>query len=265
MCSFQARDDIANVITEDIDINQQPPLVLYTNPRICIILQIVHRNMTSTDVDFIIEFVPFEEPARIGTLVNAQLDFYAVTGELGIIIDKNGARLSSEMFCLNGMVVRQIIDVEDELIHTNNSLPCYSLIVIGFLQFPVPATFIQKGRQTVEIRMVPMSKLPWKVTNSENVVKYTLENDHPWIEQTSNNTAFVVEYRVEDEKLMIEFHEVAIHGITTAAQLLDAHKLIQPDDGWTLFTDKHGQELLPGCIIEVGDTIVTIGIILTTL
>ena len=47
----------------------------------------------------------------------------------------------------------------------------------------------------------------------------------------------------------------AVHGITTAAQLLDAHKLIQPDDGWTLFTDKHGLELLPGCIIEVGDTI----------
>ena len=255
LCSFQARDDIANLITEEVDINQQPPLVLYTNPRIGIILQIVHRKLTSIDVDFIIEYVPFVEPARIGTLVNAQLDFYAVTGELGIIIDKHCAHLSSEMSCINGMVVRQIIYVDDALAPTNNSQPCFSLIVIGFLQFPVPATFIQKGCQLVDIRKTPMSQLPWNVTNSENVVKYTLQNDHQWNAQTSNNTAFVVEYRVEEEKLMIEFHEFAVHGITTAAQLLDAHKLIQPDDGWTLFTDKHGQELLPVCIIEVGDTI----------
>ena len=264
LCSFQARDDIANLITEEVDINQQPPLVLYTNPRIGIILQIVHQKMTSIDVDFIIEFVPFVDPARIGTLVNAQLDFYSVTGKLGTIIDKHGAPLSSEMFCLNGMVVRQIIFVDDEMVQANNSQPCYSSIVIGFLQFPVPATFIQKDRQMVDIRTIPMSKLPWNVTNSENVVKYTLQNDHPWNAQTANNTAFVVEYRVEEETLMIEFHEVAVHGITTAAQLLEAHQSMQPDDGWTLFTDKHGQELLPGCIVVVGDTIGIIDNIVTT-
>ena len=28
LCTFQARDDIANLITEDVDINQQPPLVI---------------------------------------------------------------------------------------------------------------------------------------------------------------------------------------------------------------------------------------------
>ena len=255
VCSFHARDDLANLIIEEIGINQQPPLVLYTNPRVGIILQVIHRNMTSNDVDFIIEYVPFVEPARIGTLVNAQLDFYEVTGELGLVMDKHGTHLSSEMLCPNGLIVRQIIYVDDESLHSQLNSPCHSLIVIGCLQFPVPANFVQKGRQLVEIRTVPMSKLPWKVTCSENVVKYTLENAHQWIEQTPNTTAFVVEYRVEDETLLIEFHEVAISGITTAAQILDAHKLMQPDDGWTLFTDKHGQELLPGCLIEVGDII----------
>ena len=264
LCTFQARDDIANLITEDVDINQQPPLVLYTNPRIGIILQIVNRKMTSIDVDFIIEFVPFVEPARIGTLVNSQIDFHSVTGELGTIIDKHGAHLSSEMFCLNGMVVRQIIHVDEAMVQTNNYQPCHSLIVIGPLQFSVPVTFTQKGRQLVDIRMTPMTELPWIVTSSENVVKYTLQNEHHWNAQIANNAAYVVEYRVHNEKLLIEFHEVAVHGMTTAAQLLEAHKLLQPDDGWTLFTDKHGKELLPGCIVEVGDTIGIIDNIVTT-
>ena len=109
--------------------------------------------MTSIDVDFIIEFVPFVEPARIGTLVNSQIDFHSVTGELGTIIGKHGAHLSSEMFCLNGMVVRQIIHVDEAMVQTNNYQPSHSLIVIGPLQFPVPVTFTQKGCQLVDIRM----------------------------------------------------------------------------------------------------------------
>ena len=253
-CSFQARDDISNLVTEEVDINQQPPLILYDNPRIGIILQIVHRRMTSIDVDFIIEFVPFVDPARIGTLVNAQIDFYSVTGELGAIVDKHGATLSNEMMCLNGMIVRQTIHVDDDLIQENNSQPCYSLIVIGLLQFPVPTMFLQKHHQMVEIRSIPIHKLPMNVATSD-VTTYTLQNDHPWNAQSANNTAFVVEYRVDDETLSIEYHEVVVHGMTTAAQILAAHQLMQPNDGWTLFTDKHGQELTSDYIVEVGDTI----------
>ena len=133
--------------------------------------------MTSIDVDFIIEFVPFVEPARIGTLVNAQLDFFSVTGELGAIVDKHGATLSTEMMCLNGMVVRQIIHVDDALIHENNNQPCYTLIVIGLLQFPVPTMFLQKNQKMVEIRNTPISQLPMNIAevhiaDGSNVTKY---------------------------------------------------------------------------------------------
>ena len=36
---------------------------------------------------------------------------------------------------------------------------------------------------------------------------------------------------------------------------MNAHNLIQPEEGWTLFTDKNGQELVPECNVDVGDTI----------
>ncbi len=250
LCSFQARDDIANLKTEDIEINQRP-----LGSFLGFILQIVHHNMTSIDIDFIIELVSFIDPARIETLVRAQLDFHEVTGELGMLLDNHCAQLRPEMFCPNGIVVRRIVYVESEATPQQIEAPCYSLIAMGNLQFPVPANFVKKGLQTIVIRTLPMNKLPWLVTCSEMVVQYILGPKHKWMNEIPSTTAFVVEYQVEDERLKIEFHPVSITGMTTAAQILNAHNLIQPEEGWTLFTDKNGQELVPECRVDVGDTI----------
>ena len=209
LCSFQARDDIANLKTEDIEINQRPLGSFIMG----LIVQIVHRNMTPNDIDFIIELVSIVDPARIETLVNAQLDFYEVTGELGILLDNHCAQLSPEMFCPNGMIVKQIIYVDKEAMPQQIDAPCYSLIVMGYLQFPVPANFVKKGLQTIVIRTLPLNKLLWTVTCSEMVVKYTLDPKHKWINEIPSPAAFVVEYQVEDERLKIEFHPVSITGL----------------------------------------------------